>query len=91
MHKTLHFIHRKDPEESSRKVAGEGYKSVRRESHSSEDDPIKGLLLAFWWLRLAQRKAMKLSVDPTAATRTRRDELRYADRVNVVHELILIK
>ncbi|CAA6677360.1 MULTISPECIES: hypothetical protein [unclassified Lentimonas] len=89
VHKTLNFIRKNDPNESVCAAAADAYKSVRRQKNSDESDPIKGLLIAFWWLRLGQRTAMSLDVDPSSATRTRRDELRYADRVDSVINMIL--
>lgn len=88
VHKTLNFVREKDPDEHVRKAAAEAYKSVRRQHHHNEDAPVNGLLIAFWWLRLAQRRALNEEVDPAAATRTRRNELRYATRVQDLMSLI---
>lgn len=87
-HKRLNFVKKSDPNDGVRKAAAEAYKSVRRKEHRDEEDPVKGLLIAFWWIRLAQRKSLGLEVDPAGATKTRRNELRYASHVReVVYEI----
>ena len=86
VHRTLDFVRKSDPDEEVRKVATEAYKAVRRQHHKNEVDPVKGLLIAFWWLRLAQRKVLGQEVIPANATKTRRNELRYADQVKAISD-----
>ncbi len=88
VHKLLFFIRKHDPEPDVRKFAKEAYKLVRHQSTPNITKPINGLLIAFWWLRLAQRRALKLDVDPTLATKTRRNELRNAMKINDIQSLI---
>lgn len=89
VHKTLFFIRENDPVESVREAAKQAYKAVRRQHHHNEDEPVKGLLIAFWVLRLAQRKALGEKIDQNEATRSRRNELRYADQVREVYRLLI--
>ena len=86
VHRTLDFVRKSDPDEEVRKVATEAYKAVRRQHHKNEVDPVKGLLIAFWWLRLAQRRVLGQAVIPANATKTRRNELRYADQVKTISD-----
>lgn len=84
VHKRLYFVKNSDPDDNVRKVAAEAYNAVRRQKHHDEEDPVKGMLIAFWWLRLAQRKSLDLDVDSAGAAKTRRNELRYASHVREV-------
>lgn len=89
VHKTLNFVREHDPDEDVRKTAEQAYKSIRHNKNLDSDDPVKGLLVAFWWLRLAQRLDMGEIVTPPAATKTRRNELRYATQTREVEALLL--
>jgi hypothetical protein len=88
VHKTLFFIKDHDPTENVRKAAEQAYKAVRRKHHHNEDDPVNGMLIAFWILRLAQRKALGVEINQAEATNTRRNELRYANHVREIVNLI---
>jgi len=89
VHKTLFFVREHDPVQSVREAAKKAYKAVRRQHHHNEDEPIKGLLIAFWMLRLAQRSALGEPIDQNEATRSRRNEIRYADQVREVYRLLI--
>jgi hypothetical protein len=88
VHRRLNFVADHDPNEAVREIAREAYQALRRKHHLKEADPVKGLLIAFWTLRLAQHKALNEVVDPQEATKTRRNELRYATNVQNVISLI---
>lgn len=84
VHRALNFVANNDPHHSVREDARAAYKSVRRQEHHRVADPIKGMLIAFWILRLAQRRALNQTVNPQEAALTRRNELRYATKVRYI-------
>ena len=78
VHKAVYFTRNFDPDEAVRSVAKECYKAVRREKNKSQSsaDIRRGLTAAYWWLLLAQRQGLGLSIDYEEARLTRRRLLR---------------
>lgn len=79
VHKTAYFIRQFDPEKDVQEVAKLSYKAVRREHNKSETegDIRRGLNAAYWWLLLAQRRALGLEINEEEAVKTRRRLLRH--------------
>jgi hypothetical protein len=79
VHKAVYFVSQSDPNEDVRAVAKECYRSARRESNTSRSiqDMKRGLIAAEWWLMIAQRNKLQLTINYEGALQTRRKLLRH--------------
>jgi hypothetical protein len=75
-HRLLQTSSEIDPDPDVREVANDAYQSLRRSVALPDGiSPRRAILGAFWWLRQAHLKALKIEIDRDGAQRTRIKEL----------------
>ena len=79
-HRTLFWLSQNDPDANVRKLAKIAHRQIRHldRNRPNLDDgasPRRPLFEAFWWLRQAHLRSLKINIDSAGAMRTRRKEL----------------